>query len=284
MPHRMGVRENMEMPSQRPRGAEEMAPRQDARCHRFLHVTATCRDLLDLVIPAYNEAGVLERSVGRLAAAMADCHDFRWQIVVVNNGSTDDTRAIGRRLAKQHRHVTLLHLEAKGRGRALRKAWSETHAEFSIYMDVDLSTDLAAVPQAVRWLREGADLVTGSRLHPQSRITRCLKREILSRGYNALIRRLLRTRSFDDAQCGFKGIRVKTVRRLLPLVKNQQWFFDTELLVLAEYAGLSIRTLPITWVEDPDSRVNIPLTIWEDLKGLTRLRLSARSLTHAWKQ
>ncbi len=246
-------------------------------------MTAICHDLVDLVIPVYNEARVLERSVGRLAEEMAACRGLRWQIVIANNGSTDDTRAIGRRLAEQLQYVTFLHLDAKGRGRALRKAWSETRAEFSLYMDVDLSTDLAAVTRVVRALREGADLVTGSRLHPQSQITRCLKREILSRGYNALIRRVLRTRTFDDAQCGFKGVRIETVRRLLPLVKNQEWFFDTELLVLAEYAGLTIRSLPITWVEDRDSRVNVPRTIWQDLKGLARLRLSARSMLRDWK-
>jgi glycosyltransferase involved in cell wall biosynthesis len=247
-------------------------------------VKPTRRDLVDLVIPVYNEARVLVQSVRRLAAAMADCRDFRWQIVVVNNGSTDDTLAVGRRLAEQLPYVTLLHLDAKGRGRALREAWSQSRAEFSVYMDVDLSTDLAAVPLAVQLLREGAHLVTGSRLHPQSRITRCLKREILSRGYNALIRWVLCTRCFNDAQCGFKGVRIQTVRRLLPLVKDQDWFFDTELLVLAEYAGLTIRTLPIAWVEDPDSRVNIPMTVWEDLKGLARLRQSARSLVRTWKQ
>lgn len=243
----------------------------------------TRRDLVDLVIPVYNEAKVLARSLRQLAAAMADCRDFRWQIVVVNNGSTDDTRAVGQRLAEQLPYVSLLHLDAKGRGRALRKAWSETRAELSVYMDVDLSTDLAAVPLAVQLLREGAHLVTGSRLHPQSRITRCLKREILSRGYNALIRWVLRTRCFHDAQCGFKGVRIETVQRLLPLVKDQDWFFDTELLVLAEYAGLTIRSLPITWVEDPDSRVNIPQTVWQDLKGLARLRWTARSLVRGCK-
>ena len=234
--------------------------------------------LVDLVLPVYNEARVLERSVGRLAAAMADCDDFRWRIVVVNNGSTDDTETIGRRLGEQIEYVKFLHLDAKGRGGALRKAWSETDAEFSIYMDVDLSTELSAVREAVALLGEDADVVTGSRLHPKSQITRCLKREVLSRIYNRLIRGLLRTRTFDDAQCGFKGVRIEAVRELLPLVRNQEWFFDTELLVLAEYAGLTIRTLPITWVEDPDSRVNVPATIWQDLRGLARLWRTARSL------
>lgn len=247
-------------------------------------MTTICHDLVDLIVPVYNEAHVLERSVRRLAEAMANCRRFRWQIVVVNNGSTDDTRAVGHRLAEQLECVTLLHLDTKGRGRALREAWTRTGAKFSIYMDVDLSTDLTAVPQAVESLRQGADVVTGSRLHARSKITRCLKREILSRGYNALIRCVLRTRSFDDAQCGFKGVRVETIRRLLPLVQDQEWFFDTELLVLAEYAGLTIHNLPITWVEDLDSRVNIPKTIWEDLKGLARLRRSAESLVRAWKQ
>jgi len=242
------------------------------------HVKPIRENLLDLVIPVYNEAHVLEDSLRRLAAAMGEDRDFQWRIVVVDNGSTDDTAQIGRRLAEESERVDFLHLDGKGRGRALRKAWSETDAEFSIYMDVDLSTDLTAVSQTVELLREGTDLVTGSRLDPRANITRCLKREILSRGYNRLIRAILRTRSFDDAQCGFKGVRVETVRRLLPLVKNQQWFFDTELLVLAEYAGLKVRTLPITWIEDPDTRVNIPRTIWEDLRGLARLRRTARRL------
>ena len=215
---------------------------------------------------------------------MADRDDFGWQIVVVNNGSTDDTETVGRRLAEQLESVKFLHLDLEGRGRALRTAWTDTDAQFSVYMDVDLSTELAAVPQVVALLAEGADLVTGSRLHAQSKITRCLKREILSRGYNRLIRSVLRTRAFDDAQCGFKGIRVDTVRRLLPLVKNQEWFFDTELLVLAELAGLTVRSLPITWVEDPDTRVNIPSTIWEDLRGLARLWWTARPMVKAWKR
>jgi len=232
---------------------------------------------VDLVIPVFNEAHVLERSVLRLADAMAEA-DFRWRIVVVDNGSTDGTLRIARRLAERFDYAECLHLDLKGRGRALRRTWSETDAQFSLYMDADLSTELAAVPRVVQRLRQGADLVTGSRLHADSHITRGFQREVLSRGYNRLIRWMLRTRSFDDAQCGFKGVRIETVRPLLPLVRDQEWFFDTELLVLAEYAGLSIHNLPITWVEDPDSRVNIPKTIWQDLRGLTRLWRTARSL------
>lgn len=241
-------------------------------------------DMVDLVIPVYNEAHVLEGSVVRLAEAMADCRQFNWRIVVVNNGSTDGTETVGRRLAAEHPFVTLVDLAAKGRGGALRKTWSKTDAEFSLYMDVDLSTDLEAVARAVGLLREGADLVTGSRLHREAKTVRSLKRDVLSQAYNRLIRWTLRTRSFDDAQCGFKGIRVETVRPLLKLVKDNNWFFDTELLVLAEYAGLTVRSIPIAWQEDPDTRVNIPQTIWQDLRGLARLRATARRLVRHWKR
>ena len=154
----------------------------------------------------------------------------------------------------------------------------EPDARFSLYMDVNLSTELAAVGRCLELLRQGANIVTGSRLDPASRITPSLKREVLSRGYNRLVRWMLGTRTFDDAQCGFKAVRVESVRALLPLIENQHWFFDTELLVLTKYAGLAIRSLPIVSIEDPDSRVDIPHTIWEDVQGILRLRRTARKL------
>lgn len=239
---------------------------------------------IDLVIPVLNEAHELEGSVGRLASAMAQMADLRWRIVIVDNGSTDETAPLGRRLAERFDYVRFLHLDARGRGGALRATWMQTDAPLSLYMDVDLSTGLDAVPRVIELLREGADIVTGSRLHAESQITRSLKREILSRGYNRLIRWTLGTRAFEDAQCGFKGVRLETVRPLLSLVVNDDWFFDTELLVLGEVAGLSIRELPITWIEDPDTRVNIPHTVWEDLQGLWRLRRTARPLVARWRQ
>ena len=242
------------------------------------HCNPNDQQLVDLVLPVYNEAHVLEASVGKLATAMTDRANFPWRIVIVDNGSTDETATIGERLAEQSDAVGFLRLEEKGRGRALRAAWNETDAAYSLYMDIDLSTGLDAVATVVAALQDGADVVTGSRLHRKSQITRCFKREILSRGYNCLIRWLLHTRTFDDAQCGFKGVRLETVRPLLGLIENQEWFFDTELLVLAEYAGLTVKSLPITWLEDLDSRVNIPATIREDLHGLARLRRTGRTL------
>jgi len=237
--------------------------------------------ILDLVLPVYNEVAQLRTAIDRVLKAMV-AQRLAWRIIVADNGSTDGTTALAEELSRICANVCCNHLDAKGRGRALRKAWIDSQAEFSLYMDVDLSTDLAAIPQALRLLREGADIVAGSRIGAESRTTRSLKREILSRGFNRLVRSVLGTRSFDDAQCGFKGIRVKTVRPLLSLVQNHDWFFDTELLVLAEYAGFSIRSLPVIWTEDPNTKVNIPKTVWQDLQGVARLWWTARRLAKDW--
>lgn len=145
-------------------------------------------------------------------------------------------------------------------------------------MDIDLSTDLASIPLAVTALQSGADLVTGSRLDRESRVTRSLKRELLSRVYNSLVRVFFWSRSFRDAQCGFKGMRLSRMRPVLERVENNHWFFDTELMLIADYAGFEVRSIPVTWIEDTDSRVNITQYVIENLMGLTRLRFSMSSL------
>ena len=124
-------------------------------------------------------------------------------------------------------------------------------------MDVDLSTDLAALLPLVAPLLSGhSDLAIGSRLARGARVVRGAKREFISRCYNLILRASLAAR-FTDAQCGFKAIRADVAARLLPLVQDTGWFFDTELLVLAQRAGLRIHEVPVDWVDDPDSRVDI---------------------------
>lgn len=239
---------------------------------------------LDLVIPIYNEAHVLERSVRTLVETASSLRLPPWRVVVVDNGSTDGSREAGEALVRADpERVRYERLEQKGRGIALRTTWGGTDAELSLYMDVDLSTGLEAVPEVVALLEEGADVVTGSRLDRRARTERCLKREILSRGYNALVALLFRRRGYDDAQCGFKGVRVGSVRRVLPWVVNDHWFFDTELLVLCEAFGLTVRSVPVRWVEDRDSRVRIAGTVWEDLKGLARLRRTLGGSVREWR-
>jgi glycosyltransferase involved in cell wall biosynthesis len=228
--------------------------------------------LVNLTVPVLNEEAQLAESVGKLRAFLQDHAGFTWEIVIADNGSTDRTAQIAEELGRRWPEVRAVHLPLKGRGRALRKVWSESSAEILSYMDVDLSTDLSAFPRLIEPLANGEyDVATGSRLLPGSQTTRCWKRELISHAYNRLVRACFRTR-FSDAQCGFKAITRKAAGELLPLVEDDAWFFDTELLVWAERRGYRILDLPVRWVEDADSRVKILRTSWQDLRGLLRLR------------
>jgi glycosyltransferase involved in cell wall biosynthesis len=227
---------------------------------------------VDAVIPVYNEAHVIEHSVATLTEFLEQHLPYDWRIVIADNASTDRTLDIAEGIGHANRRVTVLHLDQKGRGRALKAAWLSSDADVLSYMDVDLSTDLRAYPALVRAIaEEGYDVATGSRLAPGSRTTRGLKREVLSRGYNLLIKAAFHTR-FSDAQCGFKAIARKAARELLPRIENNEWFFDTELLIQAERRGYRVKDIPVRWVDDPDSRVNIRRTVMEDLQGLWRLK------------
>lgn len=235
---------------------------------------------VDVVIPVLNEAHVLEKSVAVVHDFLEKNAMFRWRIVIVDNGSTDGTFDIARNLARTYSAVEFIHLKEKGRGRALREAWQASSSDVVLYIDVDLSPELAALPKLVdALLREGYDLATGSRLLKSSKTKRSLKREIISRAYNHFLKTVLFTK-FSDAQCGFKAVTRDAVKALVPQVRDQGWFFDTELLVLAEKQGYKIRDIPITWIEDDDSRVKIIPTALKNIRGILRLRwtLSKRRL------
>jgi putative flippase GtrA len=226
---------------------------------------------VDIVVPVRNEERDLAPSVRRLAGYLHDSFPFTARITIADNGSTDATWAIASRLAQELAEVRAVRMELPGRGRALRAIWSQSEAEVLAYMDVDLSTDLNALLPLVAPLLSGhSDLAIGTRLARGSRVVRGPKREIISRGYNLLLRTLMGTR-FSDAQCGFKAIRRDQARALLPLTQDNGWFFDTELLVLAERAGLRIHEIPVDWIDDLDSRVDILATALADLRGMARL-------------
>jgi putative flippase GtrA len=234
------------------------------------------RYILDIVIPVYNEEDDLGACVRRLHQYLRDEVPYRARILVADNASTDATLAVARQLSEELPDVGVLHLDAKGRGGALAAAWASSPADVVAYMDVDLSTHLSALMPLVAPLVSGhSDIAIGSRLAASSRVVRGIKREVVSRGYNLLLRGLLGAR-FSDAQCGFKALRADVARQLLPLVVDTGWFFDTELLVLAEKAGLRIHEVPVDWIDDPDSRVDILATAIEDLKGCWRV---GRALT-----
>ncbi|MFT4288497.1 dolichyl-phosphate beta-glucosyltransferase [Nocardioides sp.] len=238
---------------------------------------ATLLGTVEFVIPVYNEERDLDRSVRRLDDYLRAELAGRYRITIADNASTDGTWAIAQRLSEEFDSVDVIRLEEKGRGRALRAAWSRSSASVVGYMDVDLSTDLRAIWPLVAPLLSGhSEVAIGSRLATGSRVVRGTKRELVSRCYNLLLRLLLGV-SFSDAQCGFKALRTDVAARLLPLVRDEEWFFDTELLVLAERAGLRIHEVPVDWIDDPDSRVEIVPTALADLRGVLRLLRSMLS-------
>ncbi|MFD5428564.1 glycosyltransferase [Streptomyces sp. NPDC127084] len=227
--------------------------------------------VLDVVIPVYNEEKDIEGCVRRLREHLVRTFPYDFRITVADNASTDRTPEIAARLSREIAEVSLFRLELKGRGRALRTVWGASDAPVLAYMDVDLSTDLNALFPLVAPLISGhSDLAIGTRLAGGSRVVRGPKREFISRAYNQILRRSLSAR-FSDAQCGFKAIRREVAQVLLPLIQDTNWFFDTEMLVLAERAGLRIHEVPVDWVDDPDSTVNIVKTATEDLKGVWRV-------------
>ena len=234
----------------------------------------TARTRVDVVIPCYNEVTVLRGSVERTLAFLAGYPAYDWRIVVADNGSTDGTGRLASELETEYPgQVKAFLLTIKGRGLALRDAWTSSDADVVSYMDVDLTTDLAHLPRLIAMVaEEGCDVAIGSRLARGSRTRRSLKREITSRGYVALIRLTFPRLRITDAQCGFKAVSRRVAREVVPLVKNRMWFFDTELLILAQRRGFRICELPVRWDEDRDTKVNILKTAMEDIRGLARMR------------
>ncbi|MFJ8095785.1 glycosyltransferase [Streptomyces griseofuscus] len=236
-----------------------------------LPVSAAGKAVLDVVIPVYNEEQDLQPCVRRLHEHLTRTFPYAFRITIADNASTDSTPLLAARLAAELPGVGVVRLEQKGRGRALATVWSASQAPVLAYMDVDLSTDLNALLPLVAPLISGhSDLAIGSRLARSSRVVRGPRRELISRAYNLILRGSLQAR-FSDAQCGFKAIRGDVARVLLPLVEDTGWFFDTEMLVLAERAGLRIHEVPVDWVDDPDSTVHIVRTATDDLLGVWRI-------------
>lgn len=227
---------------------------------------------LNIIIPVYNEEGELAGNSATLISYLKDhLPDFTWTVTIVDNASSDETFSIAQKLAKTDSHVRAFHLPQKGRGRAVRYAWTHCTEDYLAYMDVDLSTDLKHFPSLVRSLLRGYDIAIGSRNARFARVYgRSLLRTITSKGYLALIK-LFFWVHFSDAQCGFKAVSREVVETILPIVSDEEWFFDTELLILADKLGYRIYEEPVTWIDNPGSTVRVYKTILGDLAGLWRL-------------
>lgn len=233
---------------------------------------------VDIVIPVLNEEVALPVGLEKLYAFIDQHPERDWRVVVADNGSSDRTTEIATELAGVYPNLSVTRLDQRGRGRALKKAWTESDADVRVYMDVDLSTDLKSLPPLVAAIADdGYEVAIGSRLMKGSEVVdRTLKREITSRGYNMLIHIFFPFPGFKDAQCGFKAVSRKTADNLIPLIRDNAWFFDTELLLIAGKSDYRIKEIPVHWEDDPDTRVKIASTAWEDVKGLLRLRFKGR--------
>ena len=259
-------------------------PRHLDAAHNQPSFRAIARPLIDIVVPALNEEKILQKSITTLDEYMAKHLPYRYQITIADNGSQDKTLEIAKNLAEKHQSVQVVSLAERGRGRALKQVWQNSPADILAYMDVDLSTSLDDFLPMIQPLVAGeAGVAIGSRLLKDSKTSRGLKREFISRCYNSIIKWTSRTK-FSDAQCGFKAIRRDVAAKLLPKIKDNEWFFDTELLIKTERAGVPIHEQPVTWIEDTDSRVKIVKTAVDDLKGLYRVNkeLDKRSWLEKW--
>lgn len=226
---------------------------------------------INIVFPVYNEEDILEDSVEETLRFLGGINNVSFRLTVADNGSTDGTLEKARSLKRKHQLVDVIHIDERGRGRALRNAWSSSREDIVGYMDVDLSTKLDALEVVLDSFKKGFDVVIGSRLVKGSVVERSFLREFLSRFYNSLLKIVLDTK-FKDAQCGFKFLEGKVARKLLPLVGDNEWFFDTELLTKAEWLGYSIKEVPVTWVERGGSKVKIVETTLDYVKNTLRVR------------
>lgn len=239
------------------------------------------RNSLTIVMPVKNEEIDLPKNIPILHEFVGDnFKDYKWEIVIADNGpSTDRTSQVGKQLAKKYKEVKYVTISTPGRGNALKKVWLKSNSELLVYMDVDLSSDLEFLPGLVEAIEGGYDVAIGSRLTKGAKVYgRTPMREVMSRGYNFMIKVLFWT-GFNDAQCGFKAITRKAALKLLPHIKDGSWFFDSELLIVAEKAGFKIAEIPIIWRDDPRSTVKIAKTATGDLKGLIRL-----AMTRPWNK
>lgn len=234
-----------------------------------------------MVLPVYNEEQDISRKVPVLYKFLKDnFKNYSWEIVIADNGpSKDRTSIVGKELEKKYKGIRYILIPRPGRGGALKEVWLKSHSQLICYMDIDLSSDINYLPQLIGALEIGHDIAIGSRLARGAKVYgRTLTREIMSRGYNLLMKLLFWT-SFHDAQCGFKAITREAAKKILPVVQDRGWFFDSELLIIAQKSGFRIAEIPIIWRDDPNSTVKVAKTAWGDIKGLIRL-----FVTRPWRR
>ncbi len=224
-----------------------------------------------IVLPVYNEEDKLERNTLKLLEFCKKNIRHPFEIVIADNNSKDKTREIAEKLSKKHKQINYLYINRKGRGIALKTAWKEYKADVNIYMDIDLATDLSALPRLIDEVVKGNNVVVGSRYLRNSKIKRTPFRMLISKVYNLMVRAMFKTR-IKDMQCGFKAVDKKTVDNVIPRTEDTQFFFDTELILTAEAMHYKVKEIPVKWKEGKDTKVDFVRTITNYIKSLIKLR------------
>lgn len=233
---------------------------------------------IDFVIPIYNEEKILEENVLKLRQYLKNNEKNKWAIIIADNGSFDRTPEIGKKISEEYNSISYVHINEKGRGYALREAWKNSQADICFYMDVDLSTGLGVIQETILNIKKGYDMVIGSRYQKCSKVKRSIHRSILSKGYNILVQLLFRTK-VKDMQCGFKAVNQRIIKQVLPKIKDNEWFFDTEIVLIAEREDYKIKEIPIKWTGNPNTKVNILRTIINYLVSLIKLKVRMKNET-----
>lgn len=234
-----------------------------------------------ITIPVLNEEIRLEPGVRETMRFLRENKMDSWTVEIADNGSTDKTQEIAEGLVKEYKgRLKFRKIPERGVGLALRYSWTDAKADIVGYMDVDLATDLKHLLEVQEIFEKNeADAVNGSRLLKGSKVIgRTLKREISSRGFNAIMKFRLKNK-FTDAMTGFKFFKRTIVIDLLkevPVIPD--WFVSAELLVRTEWNGHRLREIPVHWTDEPNSKVNIPKLAKQYLGHIDRLRNERLSL------
>lgn len=231
---------------------------------------------VEITVPVYNEEKELEKHIDILNEfCLKNLKAYDWHITIADNASTDNTPLIASAIERDNPKISHFRLEQKGRGRAVKRVWVESGSNLCVYMDLDLSTDLIHLPKLLWVLQNGYDVAIGSRLARGARVEgRTFLRELTSRVLNFFFIQFFFHTHFTDAQCGFKGVTRRIVENIIPKVKDNEWFFDGELLIIAEKSGYKIYEEPVHWVDNPGSTVRLISTIWGDIMSMKRLFLT----------
>jgi glycosyltransferase involved in cell wall biosynthesis len=231
---------------------------------------------VDIMLPVYyGNFPEIEPSIKKQVSFFRKAlKNYDWHLVLAINGKNpENVIALAKQLHARYSHVRYEYVAQPGKGSGVMHAWLKSKADIVSYMDIDLATDIKDFPSLIEQIEDGYDLSIGSRYHPLSKVKRGLKRTFVSIIYHKFFMKyIMGARDYTDGQCGFKAINQRVVKELLPLVKNRNWFFESELLFIAQKKGFKIKEIPVAWRESEFSGLTLYKAIWEFLKSIVELR------------